>query len=50
VPTCRAVPAPQISMHEGTGGKQEEEVAKLLHQVAEEHKITVRIVLHWHLL
>ncbi len=50
MPTCRAVPAPQISMHEGTGGKQEEEVAKLLHQVAEEHKITVRIVLHWHLL
>ena len=32
-------------MHEAMGGKQEEEVAKLLHQVAEEYKITVRIVL-----
>ncbi len=29
-------------MHEASGGKQEEEVAKLLHEVATEHNITVR--------
>ena len=46
----RSCAAAQISMHEATGGKQEEEVAKLLHQVAEEHKITVRFVPLLHLL
>ena len=30
-------------MHEAPGGKQEEEVAKLLHEVATEHNITVRV-------
>jgi len=31
----------RISMHEATGGKQEEEVAKLLHEIASEHDIKV---------